>query len=301
MTKWFTEHARLVAITQLLSALLLGGCSIWYGAWYPDAQVNLHEQLKLKDPQAKKPDFWNVSFSDINKSSPVVYTGVALILGLFSGFGFMVSVSRLTELEERENEFKEEQENHTETQRYYYDALKDHLVNFFCTQVSNFDDTCRASVYRHDANAKLFRMVFRYCKITRFADKGRVSLPENEGVVGATFLNGEFVYVSDLPSSLSSKTYSRDINKKLENYGTTIQDFTLSRLKMQSRCYFGYAIRDVISGEKFAILIIESTNQNQFDPPDTIVNLLSGQHTQIAKYVRHIAHIDSKLNPYGGV
>lgn len=300
MTKVFTKHASLVAVIQLLSALTLGGCSIWYGAWYPDAQIKLYEQQKLKNPNSEKPSFWNVSLSEVSTSSPVLYTGVALIFGLFSGFGIVVSASRLTELEKREREFKCEQESHAETQQYYYAALNDILVSFFCTQVNRFDETCRASVYRHDVNAKVFRMVFRYCKITRFAEKGRVSLPENEGVVGATLANGEFVYVAELPNNLKSKEHLKEINKKLEPYGTNIQKGTLSRLKMQSRCYFGYAIRDVVnSGEKFAILIIESTNENHFNP-DIIVSLLSSQHTQIAKYVRHIAHIDSKLNPYGG-
>jgi|GEM_PF-6648476 len=301
MTKWFSKHARLVATIQLLSALMLGGCSIWYGAWYPDAQASLHDQLKLKNPEEKKPDFWKVSFHDIDKSSPVIYTGLALILGLFSGAGIMVSASRLSELEQRESEFNDEQEAHAVTQQYYYESLRDHLEHFFCNQLSNFDDTCRASVYRHDANANRFRMVFRYSKILRFAKEGRVTLPENEGVLGATFLNGDYLYISDLPSNLSSKQYSKDINKKLDVYGTNIQDSTLSRLRMPSRCYFGYAIKDNNSREKFAILIVESTNQNHFDPPESIVNLLNGQQAQIASYVSHIARLDSKLNPYGGV
>ncbi|MGZ8165687.1 MAG: hypothetical protein ACXW04_09800 [Methylobacter sp.] len=299
MSEFFTKHAKIFAIGQLLSALIFGGCSIWYGAWYPDAKTNLYDQQKLENPNPEKPSFWDVSFSKISISTPVGYTGIALIFGVLSGAGIVVSASRLTELEKKESEFKQEQENHAETQQYYYDALKDHLVNFFCNQVSCFDDTCRASVYRHDANSQLFRMVFRYCKITRFGSKGRLALPEHEGVVGATFLNGEFVYIASLPNKLSSKTYLKDINKKLEGLGTSNAENTLSRLRMQSRCYFGYAIRDVISGEKFAILIIESTNENHFNP-NTIVNLLSGQHTQIAKYVRHIVNIDSKLNPYGG-
>ncbi|MBS4052894.1 MAG: hypothetical protein KGZ69_17065, partial [Methylomonas sp.] len=209
MTKWFSKHARLVATIQLLSALMLGGCSIWYGAWYPDAQASLHDQLKLKNPEEKKPDFWKVSFHDIDKSSPVIYTGLALILGLFSGAGIMVSASRLSELEQRESEFNDEQEAHAVTQQYYYESLRDHLEHFFCNQLSNFDDTCRASVYRHDANANRFRMVFRYSKILRFAKEGRVTLPENEGVLGATFLNGDYLYISDLPSNLSSKQYSK--------------------------------------------------------------------------------------------
>jgi hypothetical protein len=299
MEEFFTKHAKFIAILQLLSALTVGGCSIWYGAWYPDAQANLYESLKLQNPEAVKPNFWDASLSNINISSPVIYTGLALFLSVFSGFGIVISASRLNELEKKESEFKKEQENHAETQLYYYDALKDHLVSFFCTQLGCFDDTCRASVYRHDEHSKLFRMVFRYCNITRYNSTGRLALPENQGVVGATFLNGDYVYISNLPNRLNSRTYFKEINKSLESLGTDIDENTLSRLRMQSRCYFGYAIRDIISGKKFAILIIESTNENHFNP-NAIVSLLSSQHTQIAKYVRHIVNIDSNLNPYGG-
>ena len=112
MTKVFTKHARLVAVIQLVSALMLGGCSIWYGAWYPDAQTDLYDQQKLKNPNVKKPNFWDVSLPEISISSPVAYTGITLIFGVLSGAGIVVSASRLTELENKEIEFKQEQESH---------------------------------------------------------------------------------------------------------------------------------------------------------------------------------------------
>jgi hypothetical protein len=299
MQKLFTKHAKIIASIQLLSALMIGGCSIWYGAWYPDAQSTLFEHLRSENPKALKPTFWEVSLHDLGKTSPVIYTGVFLFLGFFSGAGVIASALRLAELEKREKEFKSEQESHAETQQYYYEALRDHLENFFCSQIENFDDTCRASVYRHDANAKLFRMVFRFSNIQRFSSKGRLSLPEDEGIVGATYSNGDSVYVCSLPTKIVSKGYHKEINKKLEPFGTSVSENTLARLRMPSRCYYGYAIRDILSGEKFAILILESTNENHFNS-GKISELLSRQKAQISKYVRHIAHIDSKLNPYGG-
>jgi hypothetical protein len=227
-----------------------------------------------------------------------MYTALALLMGLVSGAGGVVSARRLEELESREAGFKAEQESHAETQKYYYEALKDHLINFFCSQIDGFDSTCRASVYRHDAKAKLFRLVFRYSSITRYADKGRVSIPELEGVVGAIFFNGNSLYISRLSGKISSSGYCKKVNKELESYGVSIPHTTLSKLRMSSLCYYGFAIRDVSSGEKFAILVIESTNPDQFKEQE-ITKILSSQSAMISKYVRHIAHIDSKLNPYG--
>lgn len=303
--RFSSRHPKIVTATQLLSAAFFAVCSIWYGAWYPDAQAEMHTALKIADPKAGKPSFWEVSSSNIHLTSPVGYTSLFLVLGLLSGVGSGFNARRMGEikaeleaLQVRESEFKAEQESHADTQRYYYESLKDHLIGFFCKSIDNFDETCRASVYRHDADAKAFRLVFRHCQITRFESRGRVSIPDGEGVVGATLANGDSVYISGLPEK-RNKAYQREINRQLNLYGASISEHVIGRLRMPSRSYFGYAIRDVISREKFAVLILESTNPDHFDP-ESLALLLGGDGARIAMYVRHIAHLDSKLNPYGG-
>jgi hypothetical protein len=295
----FNKYAKIVAVLQILSVIGLAVCSIWYGAWYPDAQSKILEKLKVDNGNIDKPSFWVVSSNGFDLVSPVGYTAIFLIISIVGGVGVVVSASRLEYLEKREAEFKQEQEDHGLTQQHYYESLKDHLIDFFCKKIINFDDSCRASVYRHDKNAQVFRMVFRYSNITRFEAKGRVSLPENEGVIGATYLNGDSVYISDLPNKTSTKGYFKETQRKLDSFGVKISENTLARLNMPSRCYYGHSIRDLSSGEKFAILIVESTNQNHFDDKNTAV-LFALNSAKISKYVRHIAHIDSKLNPYGG-
>jgi len=295
--KWFLKYPKAIAALQLTSALTIGGCSIWYGAWYPDAQSKLYEVRVKDDPKAEKPGFWDVSWNGIESKSPVGYTFLGLMLGLLSGAGGIASATRLLELESKEKDFKKEEEAHAETQEYYYRALRDLLTNFFCSQIEGFNENCRASVYRHDPGAKVVRVVFRYCKISRYESKGRVAIPEDEGVIGATLSNGDFVYLADLPPKPDSKGYVKEVNKQLEPYGVNISETTLSRLRMKSRCYFGYAIRNAPSPEKFAVLILESTIPNSFDP-EKICSLLRDRHAQIADYVRHIARLDAKLNPF---
>ncbi len=297
--KIIKKTVKLVAILQLISVIGLALCSIWYGAWYPDAQANLSKEWKKNGHNISKPDFWDVSFDNINFSSPVAYTFIVLVVGMLSGAGGLKSAFRLEELEKRETEFKKEQEDHSETQQYYYEALKEHLTYFFCHQIEKFDDRCRASVYRHDKSSKMYRMVFRYSEITRYEAKGRVSIPEKEGVIGATYLNGDYIYISNLPIKKALKGYYKETSKQLSKSGAEISENTLRRLNMPSRCYYGYAIRDPSTNEKFAILIVESTEPNQFDA-EKITEQLNAKSNKIAKFVRHIAHIDSKLNPYGG-
>jgi hypothetical protein len=303
MGRFYKKYAKLVAFLQVLTAVLVGACSIWYGAWYPDAQTRLHDEWKKNSPKVvvDKPNFWLTSLSEVSWSSPVGYTIGLLLLAFASGTGVLINAIRLEHLEKREVEFDREQEAHAETQRYYYDALKAHLIHFFGAQIPTFDNSCRASVYRHDAAAKVFRMVFRHSEIQRFERKGRAAIPEDEGVLGATFLNGSHVYISDLPTRkprTAGTPYCRATNEKLAVFGVEISKTAVAQLNMPSRCYFGYAIRDSLTTEKFAILILESTNANQFNV-QIINTLLQAQNPKIVEYVRHIAHLDSKLNPYG--
>lgn len=282
----------------LVSATAFSGCSIWYGPWFTDTQNTMFK--KMNDPNAEMPDFWTVSISNINYKSPVIYTLLSLIGGLVSGIGVIQSAFRLEELEEREGSFRNEQERHAETMELYYKALKDHLIHFFCHQIDKFDgDTCRASVYRHDEESKKFRMIFRHSNITHYAKDGRVSLPENEGVIGGTYLNGDSVYIFDLPPKTNKQLYLQETNNQLNalSVSVTMPKVTLNKLSMPSRCLYGYAIRDS-NGIKIAVVIIESTEPLQFVKSE-LDNTLSARSHEISKYVQHMARIDTILNPYG--
>lgn len=306
---FFLKNAKIVAAIQLASALAIGGGSIWYGAWYQDAQAELHEQLKKKSPDAPKPTFWAVSKAGFTWDSPVPYTVFGLILGVISGIGVFITATRVEELEEiastrlgelesTARDYETEQEAHAETQRYYYGSLNEHLKRFFCNQIPNFDNSCRASIYRHDSIAGVVRMVFRHCAVSRYNSKGRVTLPANDGIIGAVLLNTDDVYVKDLPPKNQAVRHEKALNKALQPYGVSIQPNTVQRLRMPSRCYYAYAIRDVQTTNKFAVLVLESTNQDHFDV-QKVRDALKDYAPLAAQYVRHITRLDSVLNPYG--
>lgn len=291
------RYAKLIASAQVASAIGLGLCSIWYGAWYPDAQAELYDTLKAKDPALPKPGFWEVSRTGFTWTAPPGYTVFCLLTGIIGGIGTLASARRLDELSRKEDEFKREEEEHADTQLHYYRSLEHHLIELFCNKIPNFDDSCRASVYRCDGSA--FRMVFRYSKITRYHEKGRVTLPYDEGFLGATYMNGDDLYVKDLPErNADKKAYLKAVAKQLANYGAPMKEVAINKLRMPSRCYYGYAIREENSPGKIAILVLESTEPDKFDPA-AIKTLLQGNSNKITHYVRHIAHLDGKLNPYG--
>ncbi|MBB6135555.1 hypothetical protein HD842_003722 [Massilia aurea] len=306
---FFIRHARLVAVVQLTSALALGGGSVWYGAWYQDAQGELHDELKKSNAKTPKPNFWAVSKAGLNWASPVPYTAFGLIFGLISGAGVFITAARVEKLEAdaASNEvarqtfardLENEQEDHAETQKYYYDALHEHLKRYCCSEIPNFDDSCRASIYRYDGESGVMRMVFRHCATSRYNSKGRVTIPANEGIIGAVLQNGDDAFINKLPMKTSVPKYSKAANKVLGNYGTSIHENTLQRLRMPSRCYYAFALRNISDGSKFAVIVLESTNESHFDP-DQIKPVLGSHAHHAAQYVRHIIRLDTVLNPYG--
>lgn len=291
------KYAKLIAYLQVASAIGLGICSIWYGGWYPDAQAELHEVLRVNNPRVPKPGFWQVSLDGLAWSAPPIYTIGCLLLGIMGGVGAVFSAFRLSELSQKEDGFKREEEEHADTQLHYYKSLEHHLIELFCNKIPNFDESCRASVYRCDRSA--FRMVFRYSKITKYHEKGRVTLPDGEGFLGATYLNGDDLYVNNLPELHAKRgAYPKAVAKHLKEYGVSMAEVAINKLRMPSRCYYGYAIREENSPSKIAILILESTEPDRFDPAK-VKDVLQSNSNKITHYVRHIAHLDGKLNPYG--
>lgn len=292
------KHARVLAYVQVASVVGLGVGSVWYGAWFPDAQALLQQKLsdEAKKPVAK-PDFWDVSQANFTIRTPVPLTLGSLILALLGGVGSVATAYRLGALEVKEQEFKREQENHAETQQYYYHSIHDHLVSLFASKLACFDDTCRASVYRYDSDSNLLRMVFRYARFSRYESTGRVAFPANEGFAGAVLAAGDHLFASFTEKPGSPK-YCKEVNLFLKAYGTSIDASVIARLRMKSYCFFGLAIRDVESGQKFAILILESVKRDQLDQAE-ILRVFADQKNQMAKYVKHIVALDSQLNPFG--
>lgn len=297
--RFVLQRAKLVALIQQASAVLVCIGSIWVGAWFPDAQSDLHVKLKKANPAAAKPSFWEVTKSGWQFDSPVPYTVLGIILSVIAGAGVLVTASRVEELEKVAGNFEVEQEAHAETQRHYLQSLHEHLKSYFCSRIPNFDDSCRASIYRHDAQNNVVRMVFRHCAFTRWNHKGRVSIPDNEGIIGAVMENTGNVYVNKLPPKTNVKKYARATNKSLESHGTLILESTLQQLRMPARSYYGFAIRDLQTATKFAVLILESTNEDHFDP-EKVKEVLELDGPISAQYVQHITRLDSILNPYGG-
>lgn len=288
------RHAFVIGLLQILSVAIFAVMSLWFGAWYPDAQKALQTEV------VTNPDFWLVCKSNVSWTTPVVWVALLPFVTILSGVSSLVSLARLKSLEVKEEEFKLEQEDHSDTQKYYYESIQDNLKYAICDQIPGFSDQCRASIYRVDNDSQKFRLVYRFSKIQRFSEKGRYSLPLREGFLHAAYSDGDSLCMSNLPPKNAKKgAYFKAVSAFLAQYATSIPQATLNGLTMDSRCYYAYSIRDAgRANAKFAILILESLEPTQFNQ-QVLDGVLANNIQNIQHYVRHIAHLDSKLNPYG--
>lgn len=300
----------LFPVLSVIGVCAVFALPIWFGSWYSAAQDEIHRIIAIEEnkkiSELLKPDFWSVSKNHIfDFKSPVIYCIFALILimltqgnyfKLSKDFSILKNNKSILEDEKRDlhGKINGEQESHSETRQLYYESLKEHIRRLCENSEGYIGNKCRASIYRIDREEDIARLIFRCSGISKHENKGRVSIPLNEGVVAATVQNGDFVYIS-----VSKTRYASRMRKELSNYGVSVSDATLSTIQMKSNTYYGRAIRDLTSGEKIAILVMESLDEDAFDK-DVLNEIFEAQNNDFTKWVQHIARIDSVLNPYGG-
>lgn len=303
MLRWIFRY--LARFLFQLTAILFGVLSLWVGAWFPDAQQEAFAAARKQNSDAKRPGFVSVvrRSESFSLDSPVPYTAAAIFANLIFLWPSILASVGYARLEKREKKFREEEESHSSTRQRFYFAVHANLVHLIPKSLPNFDDTCRISIYRCDDEAGILRMIFRYSNNSTFNSPGRVSIPASEGVAGAVMANGDYMYMHDLPdpggrSSLEMMRYYNESSLQLRRVGVTLRQETLSVVRMLPRCIFGYAIRDPETNIKYAVVILESLNPNQFDK-DRIVEGLVGNHARILSCIKEISGLDRLLNPYG--
>jgi hypothetical protein len=290
----FLKHPLTLAIFQLLSVLGLAVCSIWYGAWYPDAYAAMPlRELELANV---KYDFWDVSRAHLfNYRSPVPATLATIFFGILGGAGCIWSVLQLGRLKGVDVDLRTETDAHTDTKVNYHYSLQRQLD--FCFS-RHLDITSRVSIYSINAVDERLKLIYRFSEVGEWKKPGRILFGANEGVAGAVIKNGNSVYIQSLPEASSPK-YIKSLNKQLECYRTSISKETVGSLRMKSRCYLAIAVREFESDEKVAVIVFESTAEHKFKKSE-IEALVSDQVLKISLLVRHLTALDKDLNPFGG-
>jgi len=288
----------LFPLLQVVGFVGVTVCSLWYGGWYSQGQKEYIEYVNTLDitnkPKVIEATFWNVvNHNYMEFSKPVPYIGLVLILGCFGTLGGFSNQYKINKDNELDSKLREEKENHSETQRNYYEAIGYIIRLIFVSTNDDYGDDCRVTLYRH-TNDGFFKKIYRHASHTRFEHNGRLLIPENEGIVGAAWLNNGVAILS-INHKFGSKRYKDQLEKGLKEHGAESPQCTT---RMPTKCYFAMAIRDS-DRNKMAVIALESTSYDAFSR-EKLEKIIQQENSDLAKYIIHKGKLDEVLNPDAG-
>ncbi|AUD59913.1 hypothetical protein AYJ58_10580 [Shewanella sp. Pdp11] len=282
---------------QLIGVIGISVCSLWFSGWYSQGEKGYISSFNSLPSNQQNPittaSFWDVtSHNAFSFSKPVPYTALALVIGLVGGFGGFRNQHKINKFDALEAKYRAEKNNHGETQRQYYEAIGYIIQSIFVSTDDAYDNTCRVTIYRHTNDNHLQR-IFRHATQSRFESGGRLRIPDDEGVVGAAWLNNGVAHVS-LQHGFSTQSYNQQLEKELAQHGAKLPS---SRTNMPTRNYFAMAVR-APDKTKMAVIVLESTEPDKFSR-ERLERLISQENGDIAKYIIHKGKLDEILNPDG--
>ena len=282
---------------QLIGVIGISVCSLWFSSWYSQGEKDYISSVNSQPSHQNKPitsaSFWDVtSHNALSFTKPVPYTALALFVGLIGGLGGFKNQSKINQYEELEAKYRSEKSNHGETQRNYYEAIGYIIQSIFVSTDEAYDNTCRVTIYRHTNDNHLQR-IFRHATQSRFEHGGRLRIPDNEGIVGAAWLNDGVAHVS-LQHGFATQSYNQQLGKELAQHGATLPS---CKTTMPTRDYFAMAVRGA-DKTKMAVIVLESTEPGKFSR-ERLEKLISQENGDIAKYILHKGKLDEILNPDG--
>lgn len=285
-------------VFQIVGVVGISLSSLWYSGWYNKGEkayiaiYNANETTKSN--HINSASFWDVAGHNLlSFDSPVPYTGLSLLLGLVGGFGGFRNQYKINKYDDLETLYREEKSNHGDTQQNYYEAISYIIHSIFVSTNDNYDRNSRVTIYRHTNDNQLKR-IYRHASQTRFEHGGRLKIPDNEGIVGAAWLNDGIAHIS-IDSGFGTQTYQQQLERELNQHGAQIPSETT---RMPTRDYFAMAIRG-LDRTKMAVVVLENTEPNIFRR-ERLENIISQENSEIAKYIIHKGKLDEILNPDGG-
>lgn len=282
---------------QLIGVIGIAVCSLWFSGWYSQGEKDyissFNSNLSNQKGRISTASFWEItSHNALSFNKPVPYTALTLLLGLIGGLGGFRNQNKVNKYDELEKKYRAEKRNHGETQRNYYEAIGYIIQSIFVSTDDKYDRTCRVTIYRHTNDNHLQR-IFRHAAQTRFEHGGRLRIPDNEGIVGAAWLNDGIAHIS-LQHGFSTQSYKQQLEKELTLHGAALPS---SKTRMPTRDYFAMAVRGS-DKTKMAVIVLESTEPDTLSR-ERLEGIIYRENGDIAKYILHKGKLDEILNPDG--
>jgi len=241
-----------------------------------------------------------LSANMLNLATPLPWMPVIIFSWIYSVYRSEQFTRRLGDYDSLQDgydlldrEYYDETEAHRETKESYYRSLRSSLKYILSQSFTGFSETCRVSVYRLDDGKKeVFRNIFRHAHQYQYDSPGRDEIPTDQGIVGLSYATSSLQeFKSEHP--FGSPEYLASLSDALEVNGIELPP---SNTKMPSKHILAKTISDIETGEQVGVIVYESLEPNVLSR-EKIEALLTQEDQNIARFVKHLAVLDSEFNP----
>jgi hypothetical protein len=283
---------------QLIGFVGITICSLWFGSWYSQGEKDyvssFNASQKNVSTHIKSATFWDVTLGNKTEfGKPVPYTVLSILIGVFGGLGSFRGQWKVNSYNQLESNYRDEKSAHGETQQNYHRAIGYIIQSIFVTTNKSFNNDARITIYRH-TNDGFLKRIYRHAPQSRYEHGGRVSIPDNEGVVGAAWQNEGIAHLT-LTHGFKTQAYIQQMEKYVREHGAIPVSCNTN---MPTKEYFTMAIR-ATDRTKMAVIVLESTSTGAFSR-EALEPLISQENQDIAQYIIHKSKLDEIFNPDGG-
>ncbi|RMZ58000.1 hypothetical protein D1632_17005 [Chryseobacterium nematophagum] len=168
-------------------------------------------------------------------------------------------------------------------QKEYFKLCSDNIRVIFEDFFTQTDGQGRISIYKFDDNQ--FKLLGRYSNNPEFNKAGRENYSSNEGFIALGWQNGKFS-IDSIPKWTGKGKDYKDFMKNSCNISENI----LKKIKMKSRSFYIYRIKNEDSRPPLGIIVFEQIKPEVINQV-LIENIISGHEAQLQFLIKSMKTI----------
>lgn len=284
--------AYIVPGVETLSTFGLAVTTVFIGTWTSGQELTSGQEFS---------DLINsfaINFS--NWDTPVPYFLLNLTVSILSRLEGFLNRYRYGQLEQKqktitdlEKQLRAETQSHSESKKSYMSTIENALTYRLTTQTTGFDHRCRVTIYKKQEGVEnTLRRIFRHSPNRQFEEEGRISVPMDQGVVGAAWNNHGEKEV-EINHDPSSEVFRSKMQSELSPQGCSVPN---TQLSMPSKHFFAMKFEDHDSGNRIGIVVFESTELDILSLQG-MKDVLSADILNISRLIKHLGVLRAEFNP----
>lgn len=197
------------------------------------------------------------------------------------------------EAEAHEAELRKETQAHAESKNSYLETLEHSLRYLLTSAPTGFSPTSRLTIYRRQNNDDTqLKRIFRSSPTLSYENSGRLSVPIDEGVVGAAWSN-HGIKEFECNANHGTEAFKSSLRQSLAKDGCTPP---AENLTMPAKHLYAVAIQDHETVKRIAVVVYECTENKILNIPN-IDHILRSESLNISRFIKHLGVLNGEFNP----